>query len=106
MVKTSANIQQKYDWLKTFSCFTHLAFCRHRQADALHYVIPKMYGGFVEIEKQGGHGQNTKGIKTTVEGANGYKTQNKQRYSALQKTANGTLEGGLWHGERRSFTMQ
>ena len=58
MVKTSANIQQKYDWLKTFSYvlgmktgFTHLAFCHHRQTDALHYVIPKMYGGFVEIEK-------------------------------------------------------
>lgn len=31
--------------------FTHLAFCHHRQTDALHYVIPKMYGGFVEIEK-------------------------------------------------------
>ena len=77
MVKTSANIQQKYDWLKTFSCFTHLAFCRHRQAVTLHYVIPKMYGGFVEIEKRGGHGRTTKGTKTAVEGANGYKVQNK-----------------------------
>ena len=113
MVKTSANIQQKYDWLKTFSYvlgmktgFTHLAFCHHRQADALHYVIPKMCAGLAGIEKQGGHGRNTKGIKTTVEDANGYKTQNKQRHSALQRTANGTLEGGLWQCERRSLARR
>lgn len=103
MVKTSANIQQKYDWLKTFSYvfgmktgFTHLAFCHHRQADALHYVIPKMRAGLAEIEKQGGHERTTKGTKAAVKSANGYKVQNKQWYSALRKAANGALEGGLW----------
>jgi hypothetical protein len=50
-----------------------LAFCRYRQAVTLHYVIPKMYGGLAEIEKQGGHGRTTKGTKTAIEGANGYK---------------------------------
>ena len=76
--------------------FTHLAFCHHRQADALHYVIPKMCAGLAEIEKQGGHERTTKGIKTTAEDANRYKVQNKQWHSALRKAANGTPEGGLW----------
>ena len=86
--------------------FTHLAFCHHRQADALHYVIPKMHACFVEIEKRGGHGRTTKGTKTAFGGANGYKAYTRRLYSALQETANRTLEGGLWQCERRSLARR